>query len=336
MNCVSKRRCCIGLVRDEYGFRVENDDPIGKTIKQRNIGSPDQPIQATVPKEKKRLLLSKQARMHRQQKAWQELIQTYGEIQSWSPQIVERWRKYVPPPSILQVISQPGVVEDSAVPELASMKGKRCNEDKARDKRPRFFIDAVVRKLRGKLGRVPKRSPKKSSTKSKSRGRRQQAEYSSDMANVSETSSGSGLETEGSGKIGRKRLLTSNIRLHGVPSSSRRDVWLTCSGALRKLNDASDSESYEGLTSKLRQCSPKIAHVIERDLTRTFPTNYHFEKEDGITAMRRVLLAYSMRNQQIGYCQSMNFLVALLLLHMEEKYAFWVLAAIVEDLGTYY
>jgi len=132
-------------------------------------------------------------------------------------------------------------------------------------------------------------------------------------------------------KVKRKQL-TNFIRTFGIPPGSRREVWLACSGALRKSQAAALEDQYEFLLATVEEEIPEMAHIIERDLARTFPTNYHFEKEEGITAMRRVLLAYSIRNKKVGYCQSMNFLVALLLLHMEEDYAFWVLSAIVEDL----
>lgn len=62
------------------------------------------------------------------------------------------------------------------------------------------------------------------------------------------------------------------------------------------------------------------------------PTNQHFQKEEGIDALRCVLLAYSERNKILGYCQSMNFIAAILLLHMECDDVFWCLAAIVEDI----
>ena len=48
--------------------------------------------------------------------------------------------------------------------------------------------------------------------------------------------------------------------------------------------------------------------------------------------LKNILLAYSVRNPQVGYCQSMNFLCAMLLLYLEEEQAFWVLAALVEVL----
>ncbi|CAK9105154.1 Putative GTPase-activating protein AN11010, partial [Durusdinium trenchii] len=130
------------------------------------------------------------------------------------------------------------------------------------------------------------------------------------------------------------RNLTSTIRHVGIPPRLRRPIWLCCSGALNKQRQSGPKEQYEHLLqmATMGPDTPAMAGVIERDLHRTFPTNYHFEEEEGITRMRRVLLAYSLRNKSIGYCQSMNFLVAVLLLHMEESLAFWALAAIVEDL----
>lgn len=71
---------------------------------------------------------------------------------------------------------------------------------------------------------------------------------------------------------------------------------------------------------------------IEKDLHRTFPNNAVFETTEGIDTLRRVLVAYSVRNPTVGYCQSMNFICALLLLFMEEEEAFWLLTVMVEDL----
>jgi hypothetical protein len=52
-----------------------------------------------------------------------------------------------------------------------------------------------------------------------------------------------------------------------------------------------------------------------------------------LRSLRNVLVAYAMRNKEVGYCQSMNFIAALLLLHMSEERAFWVLAVMIEDIA---
>jgi hypothetical protein len=44
-----------------------------------------------------------------------------------------------------------------------------------------------------------------------------------------------------------------------------------------------------------------------------------------------VLGAYSMYNQEIGYCQGMSQIAALLLMYMEEEEAFWALSALMAD-----
>ena len=77
------------------------------------------------------------------------------------------------------------------------------------------------------------------------------------------------------------------------------------------------------------------AHDIEKDLRRTFPENEHFKTEEGLSPLRRVLFAYSIRNQEVGYCQSMNFLVALLLAHFNEEQAFWAMSCLIEDILPY-
>jgi len=44
---------------------------------------------------------------------------------------------------------------------------------------------------------------------------------------------------------------------------------------------------------------------IETDLLRTLPKNKHYEcmNADGIPKLRRVLLAFSIYNADVGYCQ---------------------------------
>uniref|UniRef100_K3WIP8 Rab-GAP TBC domain-containing protein n=1 Tax=Globisporangium ultimum (strain ATCC 200006 / CBS 805.95 / DAOM BR144) TaxID=431595 RepID=K3WIP8_GLOUD len=133
----------------------------------------------------------------------------------------------------------------------------------------------------------------------------------------------------------------------GVPPHLRGRVWWMCSGAVEKQRAA--TESYPELLKRLHTLSKCASMEIEKDLPRTFPTGdaprrssaTENSADDGFrhTSMgelRRILQAYSLRNPDIGYCQSMNFLAAILLHHMEEEEAFWVLVAMVEELTPHY
>lgn len=132
--------------------------------------------------------------------------------------------------------------------------------------------------------------------------------------------------------VGPRNNVTKLIR-KGVPIELRGRVWWRCSGAKYKKENTPEELQFENLVDiAMRKENSSVHQDIEKDLHRTFPTNANFEKEEGINALRRVLLAYSVRNPRVGYCQSMNFLTAILLLHMDEEKAFWVLAAIVENL----
>lgn len=94
------------------------------------------------------------------------------------------------------------------------------------------------------------------------------------------------------------------------------------------------------LQSVNRNSLDPISKQIELDLLRTLPHNRFYESVDspGIAKLRNILLAYSMRNASLGYCQGLNRLAAIALLFLNEEDAFWCLVAIIERLmpGGYY
>ncbi|ELR14392.1 TBC domain containing protein [Acanthamoeba castellanii str. Neff] len=130
-------------------------------------------------------------------------------------------------------------------------------------------------------------------------------------------------------KIGRSKELKSIIRTHGILPDLRGKFWQGLSGA----NANKSLFSYQSI---LLNCNRETKHTvqIEKDLKRTFHGNEALGKsdEEGIAALRRVLTAYSCVNTDVGYCQSMNFICALLLLFMEEEDAFWMLMTLIEYL----
>mmetsp|Transcript_7312 Transcript_7312/g.20625 ORF Transcript_7312/g.20625 Transcript_7312/m.20625 type:complete len:373 (-) Transcript_7312:70-1188(-) len=117
----------------------------------------------------------------------------------------------------------------------------------------------------------------------------------------------------------------------GVPPSQRHWVWMEVSGASRVRKEGVYREMV-----KLGETGPsQFKNQIELDLPRTFPgENDWISSEEGQNVLRRVLLAYSAHNQAVGYCQSMNYVAAVLLLSAgkAEEDAFWLLVAILEGI----
>jgi len=119
-------------------------------------------------------------------------------------------------------------------------------------------------------------------------------------------------------------------RKFGFPMEHRGELWQIISGSKSKLKSNSD---YYFITLDQHKSEQTIHSAqIDKDLDRTFPHNLLFKTNEGKEALRRVLRAFSWKNQSIGYCQSMNFICGLLLLLMDEEAVFWCLSAITEDL----
>jgi hypothetical protein len=53
-----------------------------------------------------------------------------------------------------------------------------------------------------------------------------------------------------------------------------------------------------------------------QDVAATFPAHPWLQSSDGQAAVKRVLAAYTVHNDKLGYCRSMNYVVALLLVAM--------------------
>ncbi|GAA93939.1 uncharacterized protein L969DRAFT_42685 [Mixia osmundae IAM 14324] len=122
----------------------------------------------------------------------------------------------------------------------------------------------------------------------------------------------------------------------GVPNALRPKIWAECSGSTEIREPGYYTEmlsSHEGIHS---QCLSQI----DMDCHRTLPTNVFFGGNGpGISKLRRLLVAYSWRNPEVGYCQGMNMLAAvLLLIYTSEEDAFWIFCCIIERIlpGEWY
>lgn len=130
------------------------------------------------------------------------------------------------------------------------------------------------------------------------------------------------------GKVGRAKWKEfRQLVLAGIPVEYRAKIWLECSGATALRVPG----YYDDLVSSETD-DPVIVSQIQMDIHRTLTDNIFFRKGPGVTKLNEVLLAYSRRNPQVGYCQGMNLITASLLLVMPTaEDAFWLLTTIVEN-----
>ncbi|CAD6591049.1 MAG: hypothetical protein ASARMPREDX12_004901 [Alectoria sarmentosa] len=130
------------------------------------------------------------------------------------------------------------------------------------------------------------------------------------------------------GKVGRAKWKEfRQLVLAGIPVAYRSKIWAECSGATALRVPG----YYDDLVASETD-DPVIISQIQMDIHRTLTDNVFFRNGPGVTKLSEVLLAYSRRNPQVGYCQGMNLITASLLLVMPTaEDAFWLLTTIIEN-----
>lgn len=124
-----------------------------------------------------------------------------------------------------------------------------------------------------------------------------------------------------------------NLVRNGIPHQHRSKMWkLFVNQHIKKLKDEVGPDYFETLLRNALEKQNPASKQIELDLMRTLPNNKHYTSStsEGIQKLRNVLLAYSWRNPDIGYCQGLNRLAAIALLYLDQEDAFWCLVTIVE------
>ncbi|KAL0246045.1 hypothetical protein GEMRC1_007261 [Eukaryota sp. GEM-RC1] len=101
--------------------------------------------------------------------------------------------------------------------------------------------------------------------------------------------------------------------------------------SLVTLERQSKNQSYYQATCGRHDIySSSAVDQIKLDLDRTFPENSEFRSPCIIAKLRRVLTVFSVTSLDIGYVQSLNYLVGMLLLIVEEEEAYWILTCILD------
>ncbi|XP_054996292.1 TBC1 domain family member 1 isoform X2 [Sorex araneus] len=140
---------------------------------------------------------------------------------------------------------------------------------------------------------------------------------------------------------GRSRIKFDREKVHwavgqGVPRHHRGEIWKFLAEQ-RHLHQQVPSKPppqdtpYKELLKQLTSQQ----HAILIDLGRTFPTHPYFSAQLGAgqLSLYNILKAYSLLDQEVGYCQGLSFVAGILLLHMGEEEAFHTLKFLMFDMG---
>ncbi|KAN0065061.1 hypothetical protein ACQY0O_001556 [Thecaphora frezii] len=116
----------------------------------------------------------------------------------------------------------------------------------------------------------------------------------------------------------------------GLPNRLRGEIWELTSGSI--YNRFAHAGEYEAILKKYEGVVSFSTEEIEKDLNRSLPEYPAYQSPEGIETLRRVLVAYSWKNPELGYCQAMNIVVAAMLIYMSEEQCFWLLDMLCERL----
>ncbi|XP_062068632.1 TBC1 domain family member 1 isoform X3 [Lepus europaeus] len=122
----------------------------------------------------------------------------------------------------------------------------------------------------------------------------------------------------------------------GVPRHHRGEIWKFLAEQFHLKHQFPSKQQPRDVPYKelLKQLTSQ-QHAILIDLGRTFPTHPYFSAQLGAgqLSLYNILKAYSLLDQEVGYCQGLSFVAGILLLHMSEEEAFKMLKFLMFDMG---
>uniref|UniRef100_A0A182N6U1 Rab-GAP TBC domain-containing protein n=1 Tax=Anopheles dirus TaxID=7168 RepID=A0A182N6U1_9DIPT len=118
---------------------------------------------------------------------------------------------------------------------------------------------------------------------------------------------------------------------NGVPRTRRGEIWMYLAEQHSHLHPAPiDTTNFPNFNTPyhvLLKSLTEHQHAIFIDLGRTFPDHKYYKEALGVgqLSLFNLLKAYSILDPELGYCQGLGFICAVLLLHLEETDAFELL-----------
>lgn len=134
-------------------------------------------------------------------------------------------------------------------------------------------------------------------------------------------------------RAGKDRKLLDKFRSRvykGVPHKLRGRVWQLLLNVDQEMEK--NRGRYQEMCDIAHKCSPEVRQ-IDLDVNRTYRDHIMFRQRYDIkqTELFNVLAAYSMYNSELGYCQGMSQIAALLLMFLNEEEAFWALSVLMTN-----
>ncbi|XP_014210868.1 TBC1 domain family member 4 isoform X2 [Copidosoma floridanum] len=116
----------------------------------------------------------------------------------------------------------------------------------------------------------------------------------------------------------------------GVPRGKRGEVWQFLAEQFCMKQPPLDTHDFPNYNTPYELLLKQLTsqqHAILIDLGRTFPNHPYFSSPlgPGQLALFNLLKAYSLLDHEVGYCQGLSFVAGVLLLHMSEDQAFFLL-----------
>jgi hypothetical protein len=138
------------------------------------------------------------------------------------------------------------------------------------------------------------------------------------------------LSTEPKHKDVNQRRLRQSFQYEDmIPWEMRGEIWIyVLCGGRRRLERLKQKVKYSQLR---REVNRENNSQIRKDLQRTVLEHAEFAipPETGKNRLYNILNAYANIDSEVGYCQGMNFLAAMLLFNIiDEEDAFWCLVMI--------
>ncbi|XP_017777394.1 PREDICTED: TBC1 domain family member 1 isoform X2 [Nicrophorus vespilloides] len=208
-------------------------------------------------------------------------------------------------------------------PSKPRVDGRKLSREELRDLWRKSIHQAIL------LVRMEKENASIRAKQEESAVKRIKLEYDEMRDNPSQFIEVWDLITKDAKIVCDNQILLNAIK-QGVPRGKRGDVWHVLAIQYCTKVPPIDLNKYPNYNVPYETLLKQLTshqHAILIDLGRTFPTHSYYSSPlgPGQLALFNLLKAYSLLDPEVGYCQGLSFVAGVLLLHMEESHAFFLL-----------